>query len=72
MPDSHGQQMIACDPSASSVPQRFKGFLAVRLSACTVDPSGLKQTDINKWVTIKSFAIIYSFGVQPVAPVEFE
>ena len=27
---------------------------------------------INLAVTIKSFAIILSFGVQPVAPVEFE
>jgi hypothetical protein len=32
----------------------------------------LERSDTNKWVTIKSFAIIPNFGVQPEAPVEFE
>jgi len=54
-----------------------RGWLARRIerrefSVLTTLLSGLEQIDINKWVTIKSFAIIQSFGVQPVAPVEFE
>jgi hypothetical protein len=48
-------------PSVSSVAAWFKGL----------SPGGWRIVT-KLAVTIKSFAIIQSFGVQPVAPVEFE
>ena len=61
---AHSDPSLARDEKLSSVssfPPRFKV-----LTAC------LGLIVINLAVTIKSFAIILSFGVQPVAPVEFE